>query len=560
MRLVPLKDKVIGDVRQPLLFLLGAVALVLIIGCANVANLLLVRATTRGRELAMRQALGADPRRIARQLITESVVLSTIGGLLGIAVVIALRGSFVRLIPANVPRLNDIAIDWRVLLFALAASLASGVMFGLAPALDLRRLDVTRVLKQEGRGATSSGEQKRTRQWLVVTEFALSLVLLSAAGLLVRSFWQLLNAPLGFDPQNVTVVRTRLPYPNYKNEDLYPTAAAEERFAREVIRRVSALVGVQAVALGSGAAVPLDHPEQDQAVVSAWVEDDRVHGHQAVLLSASEVTPAYFHVLGLPLLRGRLLDDFDTEQRARVAVINEAMARNYWPGQDAVGKRLKLSHETRETPWTTVVGVIADARTESLATTGVPQLYVSLYQTQGKHLAVFVRGRVPTDVIARQVQTEVQSINPALPVFGAQTLAETVSGSLAVRRFSLELIGLFALTALVLAAIGIYGVISYMVTERTHEIAVRMALGAQRADVLWMVMSQGMQLAIAGAALGLVGAVVVSHAIAGVLVGVRPTDFLTFGAATVFLTLVAVAATFLPARRAIYVDPNVALR
>jgi putative ABC transport system permease protein len=560
VRLVPLKDKVIGDVRQPLLFLLGAVALVLIIGCANVANLLLVRATTRGRELAMRQALGADPRRIARQLITESVVLSTIGGLLGIAVVIALRGSFVRLIPANVPRLNDIAIDWRVLLFALAASLASGVMFGLAPALDLRRLDVTRVLKQEGRGATSSGEQKRTRQWLVVTEFALSLVLLSAAGLLVRSFWQLLNAPLGFDPQNVTVVRTRLPYPNYKNEDLYPTAAAEERFAREVIRRVSALVGVQAVALGSGAAVPLDHPEQDQAVVSAWVEDDRVHGHQAVLLSASEVTPAYFHVLGLPLLRGRLLDDFDTEQRARVAVINEAMARNYWPGQDAVGKRLKLSHETRETPWTTVVGVIADARTESLATTGVPQLYVSLYQTQGKHLAVFVRGRVPTDVIARQVQTEVQSINPALPVFGAQTLAETVSGSLAVRRFSLELIGLFALTALVLAAIGIYGVISYMVTERTHEIAVRMALGAQRADVLWMVMSQGMQLAIAGAALGLVGAVVVSHAIAGVLVGVRPTDFLTFGAATVFLTLVAVAATFLPARRAIYVDPNVALR
>ena len=560
VRLVPLKDKVIGDVRQPLLFLLGAVAFVLIIGCANVANLLLVRATMRGRELAMRQALGADPRRIAHQLITESVVLSIIGGLLGIAVVFILRGSFVRLIPENVPRLNDIAIDWGVLLFALGASLVSGVMFGLAPALDLRRVDVTRLLKQEGRGATSSREQKRTRQWLVVAEFALSLVLLSAAGLLVRSFWRLLDAPLGFNPQNVTVVRTRLPYPNYRNEDLYATAGAEERFAREVIQRVGALPGVQAVALGSGAAVPLDHPEQDQAVVSAWFEGDRVRGHQPVLLNASEVTPAYFQLLGLPLLRGRLLGDFDTEQRAPVAVINEAMARSYWPGQDVLGKRFKLSHETRATPWTTVVGVVADARTESPATAGVPQLYVSLYQTEGKHLAVFVRGRVPIDVIARQVQTEVQSINPALPVFGAQTLVETVSGSLAVRRFSLELIGLFALTALLLAAIGIYGVISYTVTERTHEIGVRLALGAQRADVLRMVMRQGMQLAIAGVALGLVGAVVVSHAIASVLADVRPTDVVAFGAATVFLALVAAAATFLPARRAIYVDPSVALR
>ena len=283
VRLVPLKDAVVGDVRQPLVFLFGAVGLVLLVGCANVANLLLARATTRGREMAVRQALGGAPSRLMRQLLTESVVLSVLGGLVGVALVLVAKDTLVRLIPDTVPRLNDISIDWGVLAFAFLASLAAGALFGLAPVLHVRGLDVTRVLKLEGRGSTSSRDHQRTRHLLVIGEVALSLVLLSTAGLLVRSFWGLLNVPLGFDPHNVTVVRTRLPYPNEVKEDLYPTAADAATFVRDVLRRTRALPGVDEVALGSGAAVPLDHPYQDQTVTRVRIEGDVSHGDQPLV-------------------------------------------------------------------------------------------------------------------------------------------------------------------------------------------------------------------------------------------------------------------------------------
>ena len=558
VRLVPLKDIVVGDVRQPLLFLLGAVSLVLLIGCANVANLLLARATARGREMAVRQALGGAPSRIMRQLLTESVVLSVMGGVVGVGIVFAAKGALVRLVPDGVPRLNDISIDWGVLLFAFGASVIAGAIFGLAPALHIRGLDVTRVLKLEGRGSVIAHEQKRTRRLLVVTEFALSLVLMSAAGLLVRSFWKLLEAPLGFDPHNVTVVRTRLPYPNDPREDLYPTAGAEAPFVREVIRRVRVLPGVEDVALGSGAAVPLNHPYQDQTVMRVRFEGDASHGEQPLFVTGSEVTPEYFHLLGIRLVRGRVLDDFDTEASAPVAVINESMARTYWPGEDALGKRLKLSR--RATAWTTIVGIVADARTESLASVSAPHVYASLYQQQGKHLAIFLRGHVETGAIARAVRDEVQQVNAALPVFGAEALNETVTESLAVRRFSLELIAMFAATALLLASLGIYGLISYMVSERTQEIGLRLALGAGRADVMRLIMRQGAQLAIAGAGVGLIASTIASRAIAGLLVGVSPTDPVTLLSATLLLTAVALAGCYLPARRALRVDPMVALR
>ena len=558
VRLVPLKESVVGDVRQPLLFLFGAVALLLTIGCANVANLFLARATTRGREMAVRQALGGAPSRLMRQLLTESVVLSVAGGLVGVGLLLATKDLLVRLVPDSVPRLNDITINWGVMVFAFATSVVAGTIFGLAPALNVRGLDVAGVLKLEGRGSTSSRDQKRTRRGLIVAEFALSLILMSAAGLLVRSFWELVNTPLGFDPRNVTVLRTRLPYPNDPGEDLYPTAAAEAPFVREVIRRVRALPGVDDVALGSGAAVPLDHPYQDQTVLRVRFEGDVSHGEQPTLLTGSEVTPEYFRVLGVRLVRGRLLNEFDTDGNPPVAVINESMARAYWPNEDALGKRVKLSR--RATAWTTVVGIVADARTESLASASVPQLYVSLYQQQGKHLAILLRGHLVTGVIARAVRDEVQGINSALPVFGAETLDETVSDSLAIRRLSMQLIAMFAVTALLLAALGIYGVISCVVNERAHEIGVRMALGARRSDVMRMVMRQGAKLAIVGAALGLVGAVIVSRAMAGLLVGVKFADPVTFGAATALLTVVALAGCYLPARRAIRVDPIAVLR
>ncbi len=557
VRLVPLQQNVVGDTRTPLLFLLGAVALVLLIGCANVANLVLARATTRSRELAVRQAVGGSPGRLARQLLTESVVLSVIGGVVGVALLVASSGALVRLVPESVPRLNDIAISWRVLAFAFAVAVVAGATFGVAPALDVRRVDVLRVMKQEGRGSTGSKEQHRARRTLVVAELALSLVLLSAAGLLVRAFWDTLHAPLGFDARGVTIARTRLPYPNDPSEDLYATAADEAPFVRQVLRRAAALPGVQAVAMGSGAAVPLDHPQQDQPTLRV-VFEGASPGDQPIPTAASEVTPEYFHLLAIPLLRGRLFDDFDTDQSPSVAVVNEAFARSHWPNEDAIGRRLELS--ARATAWTTVIGVVADARTESLDDAHVPQLYASLYQQGGKHLAILLRGTFESADIARELREQVQIVNSALPVFGVSTLDETVSASLAVRRFSMELLALFACTALVLAAVGIYGVISYMVGERTHEIGVRLALGAGPGDVMRMILRQGAGLCAAGSVLGLAGALIVSRAMRELFVGVNASDPWAFGAAALVLTIVAFAGCYVPARRATRIDPILALR
>ena len=558
VRLVPLKAAIVGDVREPLLFLFGAVVMVLLISCANVANLLLTRATARSRELALRQALGGAPSRLIRQLLTESILLSVLGGLAGILLLVGVKNTLVRFVPDGVPRVNEITIDWGVLLFAVVASISVGAIFGLAPALQIRGLDLIRALKLDGRGMTGSRAQNRTRRSLVVAEFALSLVLVSAAGLLVRSFWRLLEAPLGFDPQNVTVLRTRLPYPNDPKEDLYPTVGAEATFVREIIRRSMTLPGVTDVALGSGAAVPLDHPQQDQTLLRAILEGDIVHGEQPLFITGSEVTPEYFRLLDVPLHRGRLLDDFDTDSAPSVAVVNEAMARTYWPNTEALGKRMRLS--SRSPAWTTVVGIVADARTESLASTSAPHIYVSLYQRQGKHLAIFVRGRFETGAIARAMREEIQRLNAALPVFGVHTLNETVSDSLAVRRLSLVLIASFAVTALLLAALGIYGVTSYLVAERTPEIGVRMALGASRGDVMRLVMAQGVRLAIMGASAGVVGALIVARLMSGLLFGVAAADPLTFAAALALLTSIAFAGCYLPARRALRVDPVMTLR
>jgi putative ABC transport system permease protein len=304
--------------------------------------------------------------------------------------------------------------------------------------------------------------------------------------------------------------------------------------------------------------VPLDHPQQDQTLLRAILEGDIVHGGQPLFITGSEVTPEYFRLLNVPLHRGRLLDDFDTDSVPSVAVINEAMARTYWPNTDALGKRMRLS--SRSPAWTTVVGIVADARTESLTSASAPHIYVSLYQRQGKHLAIFVRGRFETGAIARAMREEIQQLNAALPVFGVHTLNETVSDSLAVRRLSLVLIASFAVTALLLAALGIYGVTSYLVAERTPEIGVRMALGASHRDVIRLVMAQGVRLAIMGASAGVVGALIVARLMSGLLFGVPAADPLTFAAALTLLTSIAFAGCYLPARRALRVDPVMTLR
>ncbi len=559
VRLVPLQESVVGNVRQSLILMLGAVGLVLLIGCVNVANLLLARASARAREMAVRQALGAARTRLIRQLLTESLLLSLLGGIAGLAILFFTKRFLVHLMPASLPRLNEISISWGVLLFALGASLAAGVIFGLAPAMQAGRIDLTHGLKQEGRGSTVTGAQTRTRRALVVTEFALSLVLMIAACLLLRSFWDLLNAPLGFNPERVMTVRTRMPYPNDPKLDIYGTVAQETPFLREIIRRSTTLPGVEEAAVGNFGAVPLGHDRDNQNLpVPLILEGRENQSNAAPLVDDAMVTPEYFHLMSMDLLRGRLFNDFDNEKSAGVAVINETMAKTYWPSEDPLGKQLKVSRTA--TAWTTVVGIVADARTESLEDARVPELFLSLYQKRDHHLAIFLRGHLDAGAIPGEVREQVQAVDATLPVFGAQTLNETVSLSLSQRRFSMEMVGLFAVTALLLAGLGIYGVISYMVSERTHEIGIRLALGAQRRNIMRMVLRQGLGLALVGAAIGLAGALIVSHLMVGLLYGVKPTDPVTFAGVAILLMGVALLACYIPARRAIRVDPIMALR
>ena len=542
VRLVPLTETVVGDVRQSLMLLFAAVGLVLLIGCVNLANLLLARANARGRELAVRQALGAGRGRLVRQLLTESLLLSLLGGIAALGILFATKGFLLRIVPNGLPRLNEITVSWDVLWFALVTTVASGALFGLAPALHAGRLDVMSAVKSETRGSTGSGGQTRTRRILVVTEFALSLVLMVAAGLLLRSFWDLLTARLGFEPQGVLTVRTRLPYPNDVSIDKYRTIAQEAPFLREILRRTHRLPGVEEVAIGSSNAIPLDslHAQQDLNVVPLLIEGRGTEPTQAPLVDGSVVTPEYFGLLGMTRLRGRLFTDFDNETAPGVAVINEAMARTFWPDADPLGEHVKLSRSA--TSWTTIVGIVADARTESLKDASVPEIYASAYQKPAKHLAIFLRGQLDAATTPDRVREQVQLVDNTLPVFGAQMLRDTVAASLAARRFSMEIVGLFAATALLLAGLGIYGVLSYIVGERAREIGIRLALGAERRTILRMVLREGFELTLAGAAFGVACALVVSHLMAGLLYGVRPTDPATFAGVAALLVGVALCA------------------
>jgi putative ABC transport system permease protein len=560
VRLVPLGETVVGNVRQPLLLMMGAVALVLLIGCVNVANLLLARATARGREMAIRQALGAARMRLIRQMLTESLLLSLLGGIAGLAILFFTRKFLLQLIPASLLRLNDISINWTVLLFALGVSGLAGAFFGLAPALQAAQLDPNRVLRQEGRGSKGSKSQTWTLNVLVVTEFALSLVLLIAAGLLLRSFWDLFQARLGFDPENVMAVRMWLPVPNDPTTDIYGTPAQEAQLIREILRRGQSLPGVTEIAVGGREAIPLDHNKNLVPLVfEGETRSDLPHS-----VEATSVTPDYFHLMGIPLQRGRAFTERDIDMAPHVALVNESFARTWWPNEDPLGKRIKLEHTadfwSPAGSWTTVIGVVADARTESLEDAHVPHIYQSSWQTTDKDLAVFLRGRLDPASLPEQARAMVQSIDRELPVFGAQTLPDVVSGSLAQRRFSMEMVLLFAFTALLLAGIGVYGTISFMVSERTRDIGIRIALGAQRETILRMVLRQGLALALAGAVVGVAGALIVSHLMARTLYGVSPSDPLTFIGVTSVLVLVALAACYIPARRAMRVDPIVALR
>jgi predicted permease len=562
VRLVPLKDTIVGDVRQSLVLLLGAVGLVLLIGCVNIANLLLARASGRAREMAVRQALGGARTRLMSQLLTESLLLSLIGGALGLATLFCTKKFLLQLIPDSLPRLRDISTNLPVLLFALGTTLVAGLIFGLAPALHAGRLDLIRFLKQESRGSAGSGEQARTRRMLVISEFALSLVLMIVAGLLLRSFWGLLKVRPGFNSQNVMTVAVWLPIPNDPTTDIYRTGAQEEPFLREVLRRIRLLPGVEEVGMGDMASVPLGHGQFDVRAFPLIFDGHETSANEAPLINVSRVTPEYFRVLGMSLQRGREFADSDTERAPAVALVNEAFARTYFPNGDPIGKRVKFPQQVDRSAsyWATIIGVIADARMESLAKATAPQLYLTMYQRSAKDLAIFLRGRLDSGAVPAQVREQVQSVNPEIPVFGGRTLDGVVSDSLSQRRFSMQVVGLFAVTALLLAGLGIYGVISYIVSSHTREIGIRQALGAQRGNILGDVLRQGLTLASAGAAIGLVVAFLVARLMSGMLFGVRPSDPVTFAGVALLLMGVALLGCYFPARRATRVDPMVALR
>jgi predicted permease len=553
IRLTPLAETLVGDLRQSLILLFGAVGLVLLISCVNVANLLLARASSRGREMAVRQALGAARTRLIRQLLTESLLLFVLGGITGFAILFCARKFLLQFVPESLPRLNDISISWGVLAFAIVVSVAAGTIFGLAPAWLTSRLNLTATLRQEGRGSNGSRRRSRLRRVLVIGELALSLVLMVAAGLLLRSFRDLFRVQLGFNPSRVMAIETWLPIPNDPKTDIYSTATQESVMLREVLRRNRRLPGVEETAVSDRAALPLGHGQRDLNMFPLIREGQDVESSQPPLIDTSIVSPEYFHLLGMTLLRGRLFVDQDVEDTPSIAVINQAAARTWWPSQDPVGKRIRL--RPAKPDWTTIVGVIADARTESLADTGIPQLYLDIYQSPAKDLAFYLRGQVDPAAISAQVRTQIQSVDAELPVFRAETLDDVLSSSLSVRRFSMEMVALFAATALLLAGLGIYGTISFLVNEQSREIAIRLALGAQRRNILRMVLRQGLTLAAAGAGVGVAGALIVSHLMAGLLYGVSPADLPTFAGVTIVLTAVAIAASYIPALRAMRLDP-----
>jgi putative ABC transport system permease protein len=561
MRVIPLHDDLVGNVRPALLTLLAAVGCVLLIACANVANLLIARSSVRQREIAIRRALGAGRARIVRQLLTESVVLAAVGGTLGLLVAVWGVDALLQLTPSSLPRLQTIGVNGTVLGFTAGLSLLTGIVFGLAPAIHGSHADLHSVMRAAARSASAAGRSTRVRSVLVVGEFAVALVLLVGAALLVQSFWRLQRVDLGFNPASVLTARLWLPQPNDPQSGPYFTHAARVQFYQHVLDRIAALPGVQAA--GGVTSLPL---AGTPGRTSFSIEGRSLEAGNVPVTEVSLVTPAYFNALGIARVSGRLLDEHDDVRAPAAVVVSESFTRQYFAGEDPIGKRVATgagrpaSAQTTPQNWLTIVGVVRDVKSARLEATASPLMYRSLWQASNLNLTLVVRTRQNPAALAESIRREVRAVDPNEPVFAVRTLDEVVSGALAERRFTMLLLALFAATALALSAIGIYGVMAYFVTQRTHEIGIRMALGASRGDVLSMVLGQGARLAVAGVAAGVIGALLVTRAIAALLFMVGPRDPWTIAALSATLSVVALLACYIPARRATRVDPIRALR
>jgi putative ABC transport system permease protein len=555
-----LQESLVGNVRPMLLVLMGAVVLIILLASVNVANLLLARASGRQREMAVRLALGASRARMIRQMLTESVILSLISGIVGVLTAMAAL-HFVQFLPARIPRLAEVQVDWTVLAFALLVSLLAGLGFGLVPALQSSKAEIAVAIREGARGSGTSGKTNRLRGLLIASESALAVVLMVGAGLLLRTFWGLLQENPGFNPSRIVAASLQLPLPNNPDMDPYAKPEILNSFVREAVRRVSAIPGVDLASMTTD--LPVTHLARRRPIN---IEDRPGESGKGLFSEATLVSPEYFKVLQASLVRGRYFTEDDDTGKQPVAIVDESTARTFWPDRDPIGRRLSIRRAATNPPWSTAVGVIADIKNDGLDQSGSPHIYSPIYQVPGtrsssvRSLSVAVRTSLSATSLEPQIRREIQAVDPNLPVFNVRTMNEVIDGSLASRRFSAELVGVFAILALLLASVGIYGLLAYMVGQRAHEIGVRMALGAMPSTIGKMIVSRGAGLAGIGVGIGLLLSGIMAPLISTVLYGVRPLDPEVFLGVPLILMLVALLASYIPARRAARVNPIVALR
>src|SRR5499426_270762 len=548
---VSLREETVGDARLALLSLFGAVGCVLLIGCANVANLLLARASTRRREMAIRSALGGRPWRIIRQLLTESLLLALVGGVLGTLIAVWGVEAVAELSASSLPRVNEINIDGRAIGFTLAVTLVTGLLFGLAPAWQSAKPDLNESLKEGGGKGAGSGGRHHLRGLLVVGEIAVALVLLVGAGLMVKSLYRLQGVEPGFNPSHALTMRLALP------EAKYPEPQRQRNFFDQLLNRIAALPGVKAA--GAINFLPLSGTGNQRSFLIEGKPEPKLN------VGFRMVSADYFRAMGVPLRAGRLIDDRDRENVPRVAVVNETFARVFLANEDPLGKRIKLGSAQGPFPWLTIAGVVGDVKHGGLDSETRPEMYVPYLQpllpSWGvPQMFLVVRGASERSSLISAVRGVVKDLDRDQPVYGVASMEQLLSRSTAPRRFNMTLLAVFAALALILAGVGVYGVMAYAVTERTREIGIRMALGAQTSDALKLVIRQGMRMTLIGVAMGLMGAFALTWLMKSLLFDVKPTDPLTFIVIALLLTSVALLACWIPARRATKVDPMVALR
>ena len=550
---VPFFERVVGDVKLALMLLLGAVGCVLLIACGNIANLLLARAATQQKEVAVRAALGANRWRVIRQLLTESILLALLGGVAGLLLAWWGTDLLLKLVPGGLPRVTETALSARVLGFTLLISVLTGMLFGLVPALHSFRLDLVTTLKDAGRSSSDGGSGNRTRNALIVTQVAVAFVLLVCAGLLAGSFWRLQQVNPGFDPKNVLTFRVSLPTSKYeRNEQI-------ESFYQRLSERIAALPGVTSASAVSVLPLSGQNSAVGFSIEGIPTDPNNAFPHESYLRITR---PEYFNTMGITLLQGRDFDARDTLQGNAVVIINETLARKHFPGQNPLGRRISPSFaiDDRGTLAREIIGVVKDVHHASLREESGNEIYAPHSQAPFNTLTMVARTSSDPQALIASVRREVIALDSELPVFNVRTLEETLSRSVAQPRFNTLLLAIFAGLALLLTAIGLYGVMAYSVTQRTRELGIRLALGAQRSNVLSLVIRQGMMLAGIGLGVGTVVAFALTRLMESFLFGVSATDPLTFGGIALLLAVVALAACFIPARRATKVDPMVALR